>query len=218
MNWVPFALLAAFSLSTADALSKRAFRHADDFTVVWVREAYALPFVVIAFLFVPVPALDATFFLAVGVLVPLEVVSLVLYVKAIRVSPLSLTVPFMAFSPVFIIFAAFFILGEVPDVSGIAGIFFVALGAYLLNASELKAGLLGPLRAIRKETGSILMLIVAFIYSITSTLGKVAVLHSEAIFFGFFYPFVLTAALSVIALRRGGIKEALAKPKVFPPP
>src|SRR3990170_8213637 len=100
MYWLPTALLTAFSLSTADALSKRALKGTDDLVIVWVREGYALPFLAFAFIFIDVPPLDPTFWLALGLLVPLEVVSLVLYVKAIKLSPLSLSVPFLALSPV----------------------------------------------------------------------------------------------------------------------
>lgn len=217
MEWVLLALLTAFSLATADALSKRALRETDELVIVWVREGYALPFLALAFLFVPVPELDRTFWLAVAALVPLEILSLVLYVRAIRLSPLSLTVPFLALSPVFIIATAFVMLGELPDRSGVAGILLIAAGAYTLNASSSKNGVLGPVRAIFKEPGSLLMLLVAVIYSVTSTLGKVAVIHSGPVFFGFFYPFVLTVVLTAFLLAKGSLAGVLSRPAVFAP-
>lgn len=215
MTWVLFALTTAFALSTADALSKRALRNTDDLVMVWVREGYALPFLALAFLFVPVPKLDAVFWLTVAGLVPLEIVSLVLYIKAIRLSPLSLTVPFLALSPVFIIFIAFAFLGEVPDRSGVLGILLITAGAYMLNASA--QGVLGPVKAIFKEPGSLLMLVVAVIYSVTSTLGKVAVQHSSPVFFGFFYPFTLTVVLTVFLGARGKLGHVFSKPATFIP-
>ena len=178
MYWLPTALLTAFSLSTADALSKRALKGTDDLVIVWVREGYALPFLAFAFIFIDVPPLDPTFWLALGLLVPLEVVSLVLYVKAIKLSPLSLSVPFLALSPVFIIFIAYFVLGEVPTRGGVAGVCLIAVGAYLLNASASRFGLLGPIKAIAREPGSMLMIVVSIVYSVTATIGKVAIEHS----------------------------------------
>lgn len=215
MTWVLFALTTAFALSTADALSKRALRNTDDHVMVWVREGYALPFLALAFLFVPVPKLDIVFWLTVAGLVPLEIISLILYIKAIRLSPLSLTVPFLALSPVFIIFIAFVFLGELPDRSGIIGILLITIGAYMLNASA--EGVLGPVKAILKEPGSLLMLVVAVIYSVTSTLGKVAVQHSSPVFFGFFYPFTLTVVLTVFLGARGKLGQVFSKPAVFIP-
>ncbi len=215
MSWVFFAFLTAFSLSTADALTKRALASTDDFVVTWVREAYALPFLLVVFLFVPLPSLDGTFWTTVFLLLPLEITALILYVKAIKLSPLSLTIPFMAFSPVFIILIAFIILGELPDRTGFVGILLIALGAYLLNAGALKEGVLAPLKAIWRERGSLFMLIVAFIYSITSTLGKVAVQHSDPVFFGVFYPFVLTISLTPFILLNNRVRYIFSRPMSF---
>ncbi len=217
MLWFPFALTTAFSLATADALTKRALRFIDESVIVWVREAYALPFLSLFFFFIPVPELDAAFWATVAVLLPLEITALVLYVKAIKLSPLSLSIPFMALSPVFIILIAFFMLGELPDASGLLGIFLIAAGAYTLNASASASGMLGPLRAIRREPGAVLMIVVAFIYSITSTLGKVAVLHSSPVFFGFFYPFVLAFILTVVLLFKGRLSDGFSRPATFLP-
>lgn len=215
MTWFVLALITAFSLSTADALSKRALHSTDDIIIAWVREGYAVPFLALSFFFVDVPYLDSTFYLTVALLLPLEIAALILYVKAIRISPLSLTVPFMALSPVFIIFIAFVTLGEVPSVGGVAGIFLITGGAYLLNASASREGVLGPLRAIRRERGSLLMIIVAFIYSITSTLGKVAIQHSGPVFFGFFYPFILTVIMTGIVWYRGKTPMIVSRPGTF---
>jgi len=217
MTWVLLALTTALALSTADALSKRALGKTDDLVIVWVREGYALPFLAAALFFVPFPGLDAIFWLTVAALVPLEVISLVLYIRAIRLSPLSLTVPFLALSPVFIIFIAFVFLGEVPDAGGAAGVLLIAAGAYTLNASASKSGLLGPVKAIFKEPGSVLMLVVALIYSVTSTLGKVAVEHSSPVFFAFFYPLALTVVLTVFLKAKGKLAGVFEKPAAFVP-
>lgn len=214
--WIFYALFTAFSLSTADALSKRALKSNDEYTITLVREAYALPFLLPLLFFIDIPSLDATFWLTVLALLPLEVTALILYVKAIRVSPLSLTIPFTAASPIFIVAIAFIVLGELPDVSGMIGILLIIFGAYILNIKEAKEGFLAPLKAIKKERGSVYMLIVAFIYSITSTLGKVAITHSSPIFFGIFYPFILTLFLStIVGSRPDSLRKVFAHPLSF---
>lgn len=215
MLWILFAFITAFSLSTADALSKKAMAKSDEYVIAWVREGYALPFIAITLFFIPIPHLDKTFWLSVLILLPLEITALILYVKAIKTSPLSLTIPFMALSPVFIIIIAFFLLGEWPDKSGFLGIFLIVIGAYLLNAKASNLGLLGPIKAIAKERGSVLMIIVAIIYSITSTIGKIAVQHSSPIFFGFFYPLLLTIVLSVLVGVRGTLHRVVSRPITF---
>lgn len=215
MIWILFAFITAFSLSTADALSKKAMQKTDEYVIAWVREGYALPFIALAFFFMPIPYLDSTFYLSVFILLPLEITALILYAKAIKESPLSLTIPFMALSPVFIIIIAFFMLGEWPDKSGFAGIILIAIGAYMLNAKASHIGLLGPIKAITREKGSVFMIIVAIIYSVTSTIGKIAVQHSSPIFFGFFYPMILTIALSMVVGVRGTLHQVVSRPATF---
>jgi len=220
MYWLSLALTSALALSLADALSKKALSSSpplDDIVVAWVREGYALPFLAFGFFFFPLPALDSTFWMTVAALLPMEITALILYVRAIRVSPLSLTVPFMALSPVFIIFFAFVFLGETPSAAGVAGIILIAVGAYALNAGALRAGVLGPVRAIFKEPGSVLMIIVALIYSLTSTLGKVAVEHSSPVFFGFFYSFLLTFVMTAYVAYKGKLRLVFSRPAVFIP-
>jgi drug/metabolite transporter (DMT)-like permease len=135
-------------------------------------------------------------------LLPLELTAIVLYMRALKVSPLSLTIPFLALTPVFLIFTSYFVLGELPDVSGALGIICIAIGAYLLNINQLKKGILAPVKSILKERGSLMMIGVAFIFSLTSTLGKRATLLSSPLFFGTFYTFLLALFLSPAALIR----------------
>lgn len=216
MEWVIYALLTALSLSTVDALCKRALRRNDEYTIALVREAYALPFLALVLPFIEIPALDRTFWITLAILLPLEVTALLLYVRAIRVSPLSLTIPFTATTPLFILFIAFLILGEWPDLSGLIGVMLIVTGAYVLNIDKRRESLLAPLRAIGRERGSLYMLGVAFIYAITSTLGKVAIMHSSPIFFGLFYPFTLTISLSVVVgVRKRTLREVVRYPFAF---
>ncbi len=110
---------------------------------------------------------------------------------AIRESPLSLTLPYLAFTPVFNILTGYLFLGEQVSRAGTAGIVLVVCGAWLLNLHTARDGgrldVLAPFRAIVRERGSRLMLITAAIYSLTSVISKVALLHVTPAFFGPFY-------------------------------
>jgi hypothetical protein len=53
-----------------------------------------------------------------------------------------------------------------------------------------------------KEKGSLIIISIAFIYSITSNLGKIATLHSTPFFFGMFYSLELTMVLAPVAFFR----------------
>ena len=159
---------------------------------------YSLPFLLITFPFVPVPELDSTFWWIVCTVIPLDTLAFYLYMKAIKLSPLSLSVPFLSFTPVFMILTGFLVLQEVPSSGGIVGIGFVVVGSYALHAGEGKHGYLGPLRAIFKEPGSVLMLIVSVMFSLMAVLGKKGIQHSSPLFFGFF--FLAALDLATLAL------------------
>jgi uncharacterized membrane protein len=85
-------------------------------------------------------------------------------------------------------------LGERIDIAGAVGIGLVVSGAYLLHIHTFRKGWLAPLQAILQERGSRLMIFVSFLYSITSSLGKIAILHSSPAAFGTLYILILTAA------------------------
>jgi drug/metabolite transporter (DMT)-like permease len=218
MNWIAYSLLCAFSLATTDALSKRALEEHNPILIAWVRLEYMVPFLLAVALFIPIPPLDATFWAVVVMALPLEILAYVLYIQAIRISPLSLTIPFLALTPSFLIGTSWIMLGELPSTSGLVGILLVTVGAYLLNVhTTTKEGLWGPLRSIRREKGSLLMALVAFIYSITSNLGKIAINHSEPIFFSILYFILLTILFYLYAFLRGEAPRFFSQPRKFAP-
>ena len=116
-------------------------------------------------------------------MLPLEVLAMLLYMRALRLCHLSLCVPFLAFTPVFLIFTGWLVLGERLNRWGVAGTLMIALGCYVLGLGadgRGKTGVLAPLKALAKEPGARLMLMVAAIYSLTAALYKSAILHSGA--------------------------------------
>jgi uncharacterized membrane protein len=137
--------------------------------------------------------------------------------KALKVSPLSLTVPFLAFTPGFIILTGWIILGEKISAGGFSGIILIIAGAYLLNLSKTRDGLLEPLKAIFREPGSRLMLPVSFLYAFTSTIGKLAIIHSNPYFFGIIYNMALAMLMALFlpaAAYAEPVKTLLRKPVI----
>jgi drug/metabolite transporter (DMT)-like permease len=221
-SWVWLSLVAAFTLATSDALTKRALAFHDEYVVAWLRLVFSLPLLLIIFLFIPVPKLDKEFYTAFALSLPLEIASIILYIKALRLSPLSLTLPFLALTPVFLIIVSFIMLGERVSFAGVMGILFISAGSYTLNISKIKEGIFAPLRAITKEKGSVLMIAVALIYSLTSSLGKMAINHSSPLFFGITYYAALAIVFTPIVLykRKSGKIEgrtilAVTLPGIF---
>ena len=218
MNWFIYALVCALSLATADALSKKALDDDSDPNIIaWVRIGYTAPFMIFIIPFIDIPKLDSVFFVATFLSLPLDIIAVLLYMKAIKVSPLSLTLPFLSLTPIFLIGTSYIILGEKPDKSGFLGVILVVIGSYLLNVHTVNRGFLEPFKAIAKETGSVLMIVVAFVFSLGACLGKIAVQHSDPIFFSVTYSLLLSLILFLIVSfkTKHVFSKAIARPVPF---
>ena len=201
MHWINLTLLSAFFLATADALSKRYLSHYRPGELVLVRFGVTGALLLPLLLWQPWPALSPAFWGWMAAALPLELLAMWLYMQAIRTSPLSLTLPYLAFTPAFNTLTGYVVLGETITWAGFSGILLIVLGAWLLNVEAAQNGpglkILAPFRAITQEHGSRLMLIVAAIYSLTSVISKGALLQTNPAFFGPFY-FVVLGIASVV--------------------
>jgi drug/metabolite transporter (DMT)-like permease len=200
MLWLPLTLLCAFSLATADATTKKYLADYDDRELTLVRFGFTGLFLAPFLFVIPLPHLPAPFWGWLLGLVPPEILAMLLYMRAIRNSPLSITLPYLAFTPVFTVVTGFLLLGEKISLIGFTGILLVVGGAYLLNFEQALAHprrvLLAPFQAILREQGSRLMLVVALIYSATSVMGKGALQYVSPSFFGAFY-FTLLGIITI---------------------
>ena len=209
-DWLPLALLCALSLAAADTATKRFLAGSSAAELVMVR--FTLPGLLLIPFFLwhlpPWPA--AGFWPWVVLAMPLEILAMLLYVVAIRDSPLYLTLPYLAFTPVFTSVVGYLLLDETLSGQGLLGILLVVLGAYGLNLEQATlrrpASWLLPLAAITRERGSRYMLGVALIYGITSVLGKGAMQYMPGLAFGPIY-FVLLGGLTLLVF---GIREKTA--------
>lgn len=195
MLWLLLGLVAALGDSGADAVTKRYFSHLSPYGMVLARLLGSVPFLALAVWFISLPALDRTFWVTVAAMIPLEVTAYLLYMRALKISHLSLSIPFLAFTPVFLILTGWVLLGEVLNSWGVAGTLLIAVGSYMLGLGGEQAGFWAPLRALAREPGPRLMLMVAAIYSLTAAMFKLSILHSGPMFFGVAYPLAITGIM-----------------------
>jgi len=203
MSWIALALICAFTLASADAAAKAWLR---DFTaeeLLVVR--FCLPGLLMTPLLIGLPSpadLPWAFWGWMAVMLPLELLAMWLYVVAIRDHPLSLTLPYLAFTPVFVVGVAWMLLGEQVSARGILGILLVVAGAWVLNSAQAHRrswrGWVAPFVAILDEPGSRMMLGVAALYALTATLGKGAMRYLPPESFGAFYFALLGIAVALV--------------------
>jgi len=206
--WYLVAVFSGFSFASADALSKKEAVYSPAIILAWVREAYALPFLLPVLFLIEIPPLDKIFWIAVSLCVILDLITTFLYMQAIRIAPLSLTIPYMGLTPIFSLGISMVVLGESVTLPGLVGILLVSCGAYILQIDLARYGIWEPLLAIFKNRGSRYMFIVAFAYAFTANIGKLAIQHSSPLFMTNIYFLLLAIAYIPLVLihTKGQIK------------
>lgn len=102
-----------------------------------------------------------------------------LYFRALQISPLSLCVPFLSFTPVFLLFTGFVMLGELPEPVKILGVVLIVVGSFVMHRKLFAVSWLAPAKAVIQEKGSRYMLLVSLIFAITNPLDKKLVMMSD---------------------------------------
>jgi len=200
--WLFLAFLTALFTSLSDIFSRRIIHQIDVLVIAWGWAFFSLPFLYAYLLFQPLPELDATFWTALAVTTGILTVANILYFKAIHAADLSLSVPMLAFTPLFMMITSPLILGEFPRPMGLTGIMLIVIGSYILNFKNRRHGYWAPLKSLLKSPGPRYMLMVALLYSIGGNIDKIGIYHSSP----FAWPAAVNSALALtiglIVLRR----------------
>ncbi|MBF0451891.1 MAG: EamA family transporter [Candidatus Magnetomorum sp.] len=199
MLWVLLSLSSAFFSASMSAWLKKFFSDLSHYELVFCPLFYSMPLLVITYFFIPSPKLHPNFWYWLALLLPFQTVGFFCQMIAIHISPLSLTMPFLAFTPVFVVVTGAVFLHESLNVWGIAGILSIVVGAYVLHIDKKDKRLLAPIFVMFKNWGSILMFCAAFAYSFAAVFGKQAILYSSPTYFGMLF-FIIFNGLTIIVL------------------
>ncbi len=200
MTWIVFALLTAVCESLKDVFSKKGLANIDEYVIAWSLRFFALPFLLPVLFFVKTPTLTKDFWLALFLGGGINAICTILYMKAIKQSALSLTVPLVALTPMFLLLTSPFMVGEFPDLSGVIGIVLIVSGSYVLNFKTATRGYFAPFRALLQEPGPKLMLLTAFLWSISANFDKIGIQNSSPLFWSLAATVFMSLALIPILL------------------
>ncbi|RMG39373.1 MAG: EamA family transporter [Candidatus Dadabacteria bacterium] len=182
MLWLLLSISAALTHASQDVLLKR---HLKSLTLNEVTTAlfiFAAPFLCIAALLQPIPAIGPAFFPALLADIPIDCLAALLYLRALKESDLSLCAPLISFTPLFMLISSPLITGEFPGIAGLTGVVLIVTGSYLLNIKERSRGLLEPFKALLRQRGPRYALLTALFWSITSNFHKVGLQNSSPLF------------------------------------
>jgi drug/metabolite transporter (DMT)-like permease len=112
------------------------------------------------------------------------------FIYSVKLSPLNRTVPLLSLTPVFTAFWAIPVLGQYPNAPELAGILLVVVGALALTS---EGHVMRPFQGLLKERGSLIMMGVALIWSLSGPLDRRALEHASV-------PFHATAMAAGVGL------------------
>ena len=126
----------------------------------------------------------------------------VLLMRALQISPMSLCIPFMAFTPVFLIPTTFIVNGEKTVWFKLLGVGLIVVGSLVMHRKLFSEGWLAPIKVVIREKGSRYILLVAFILSLTNPIEKQCVTMSDPATNAFSYCIGLVILFALLAIIR----------------
>jgi uncharacterized membrane protein len=200
--WIIFAVLNPFIDASRNVFSKKASLNVDSLVVSWINNF--IPFI----LYLPVLyfielKFNLQFFTAVLISGTVNTAATILYHRAISKGEVSVVVPMLSFTPLFLVIISPLIVGEFPTAKGLIGIVLIVVGSYLLNINLKEEGILFPLKSLMKNKGTRYMLIVAFIWSISANFDKKGIEASSILQYILFINLFVTMGTTIFAITKG---------------
>lgn len=169
--WVIFAVLNPIFDSLKGVFSKKASKRVDPLLVSWFNNL--IPLIVFSpLLFFIELRFNYQFFEALFISGLINITSAILYHRALFKGDISIVIPILSFTPLFLLFLSPLIVGEFPDSWGLIGTILIVAGSYLLNINLKKQNVFSPLKSLIKNAGTRYMLIIAFIWAISANFDK----------------------------------------------
>jgi drug/metabolite transporter (DMT)-like permease len=208
MLWAAFALLGAILDAGYYALVKRFLASLEDEVIAagtFLSTAAILLALSLARGIPPVGPNLLPAAIATGVI---NIAAAFLVYSALRRTDLSLAVPVITFTLVFLMGTSFLFLGEAPGTAGAAGILLIVAGSVLMNASPGGFGFLQPVRNMARDRGILIMFGVAFLYSLSLPFDKAVVLASDPVFGSSLVYLVIGSVFLAVSLGRRSWRTA----------
>lgn len=219
MLWLPFSLLNALFESIANVFGKHGAQKINVLSAVWAQRFFSLfillPLVLLTGSLRPTPSI---FWIILVFNCALGTFTSILFFKALKDSPLSLTLPITAFTPAFLLVMSPIITKEFPSAFGVVGTLMIVFGSYMLNLSKRVHGFFAPITSIVKEDGTREMFLVALLWSVTVSFDKIAIRNSNPMMYSFLLGTLSVIYLSIILLvRQISIRNVIRNFRILAP-
>ncbi len=216
MQWLILSLAAALGSAGEAAAMKKLPGELTPEEMGLTPLIFGLPLCLLVLAIARPPLPPPAFWLDMAMLLPISLANYILYCQAIRLSPLSLTLPYLSLVPVMTMLTGRLALGEAPSPAGAAGVLLLAAGSYVVNLRRRAThGWLGPLLAAFREPGPRRILVVAVLYAVVAVIAKHATLLATPLgYIAWFEPtYVAFFILALTAMGRVRLGNILAHPR-----
>lgn len=209
--WFVLSILALFMLSSRRTAEKKAASNVDSMAMTWLQQAVALPLIIASLFFAKfyVPSeLPAFFWQLLAAYVALQAIYLYCYYRAIAIADISFVAPLMTLFSAGNMIGAYFILEQVPSVSGVIGAVLIISGAWIIARAKKHSD---NASAIAHRTALILVVIAIAVCSVFSSLEVKMLQMSNPTSYNFYtslltVPFVILVTLLLLKSRRKNSK------------
>jgi len=191
--WLLLSFLAALFQGLTDLFAKNLTKTINAYSLAF---SYSIITVLCLFpyiIFTKGPEIGASFWSSLLITGLINSVTVVLVFKALKRTELSLITPIYNLSPLFLLFTAPLLVGEFPKPIGLVGVFLILFGTYVLNFKG-KVNF-EPFLEIYKDRGQRLILLVCFLWAISSNFYKIGMQNSSPIYFIFALNLFITICL-----------------------
>ena len=182
MIWAILSVLSGLGDAICFAAMKK-ISNLDEHLILALRYFIPVPILFLLLFYYDVPKVSLYFYFIVFVNVAITLAAMFLMIKSFKSTDLSISIPMLSFSPIFLLFTSYILLNELPSLAGFIGIVVVVIGSYVLNLSSISVGYLEPFKIMLKNRGIFYMIIVAFLYSFTATISKIGIRLSNPAYF-----------------------------------
>lgn len=174
--WFYIALLTSLVGAVEVIVIKKLVKGVGASVLTWATLVLATPIISLFALKDGIPQLNNLFFVGVVGSVIFYTASQVIGYRAMRMTDLSAIYPLASLGSIFTLFIALLPpLSEKPSLLAIAGVFITLAGAYILNVTKAKEGLMMPMKLLLKDKASFLMIISVLLGSVVIVFDKFAI-------------------------------------------
>lgn len=211
--WILYSFVIAALESSKDLIGRSTADKVNPYVSAFTLQLFAVFILLPVVLYTGIPVIKPAFWWAsIFTLFSIPAWS-ILYMKALTLSPLYISVPMLAFNPILNALMSIFFDKTYPSLNGWLGIILICSGLYLirLKRETLSKGVFYPILRIKDEPGAIAMLGVAFIWSIGTHVAKIITLASSPLFFALSVTILGSVSLFIIARIKAGLNFNMVK-------